>query len=269
MVPPQTVADNPIVPRASEDPEPFSFGNCPDPNEEEACKVETGTSLLHLKALLKEKKYEVRKLEEEIYMREIVLGTADVPGHNLFDEVLPISYASGEDSGSPGAATLVEADPDLETQLPVSEGYMKPSLSDSLDTSKPKPDNDDDNYVFMDVPIAYQPDEKDPPTFPDLKKRKRFSKTSASKKVRIEVKSPRSNKSLLNLHFPTANTGSYNDRIDGIPDSAGQIDDGTKPSPTTRPISWPRSRLFRRSAGVSVRKLTEVFEKICLPQDKP
>ncbi|KAI4255178.1 MAG: hypothetical protein L6R42_006863, partial [Xanthoria sp. 1 TBL-2021] len=55
---------------------------------------------------------------------------------------------------------------------------------------------------------------------------------------------------------------------ESIGNQATYLADADKPSTTTRPTSWPRSRLFRRSAGLSVKKITEVFEKLRLQHDK-
>lgn len=219
---------------------------------------------------IEEKQQNVRILRERINSAQTILGLDKVRDGNIFDDQLPPkSDIVEEDFGSPGADTLVDPQPDAVSWLPMSKESPTLPLSDPLDPDLQRyTDNTDD--VLMGDPISDQLGGANDHTSAEVRKRKRFSRQISSKKVRIEAKAKRSNTLLAP---PSANEStnaeSYGDRIGGAASHMGQLDDGTKPSYTTRPTSWPRNRLFRRSAGVSVRKLTEVFEKICLPQDKP
>ncbi|KAL8816399.1 MAG: hypothetical protein Q9223_004586 [Gallowayella weberi] len=189
-------------------------------------------SLEQMRVLLKTQEQKVRNLEEEIYMTQLSLGPAQAPSHmevwNVFDEMLTTHDEHIDDFESPGAMTLVEPIPDA-----IFEPATEDKVFGTLDALFDDPQEVDD--VSM----------GDAGDSPGIKKRKRFSTFAAAKKARTNDYA----------HPPT------------IHQSEDEIKHHRHPT-TRRPTSWPRTRLFRRSAGVSVKKLTDVFEKLRLQHDR-
>ncbi|KAL8950551.1 MAG: hypothetical protein Q9222_003421 [Ikaeria aurantiellina] len=188
-----------------------------------------------------------RDLKEEINFMELSLGIAQPEVQTQADKPLDQHLPPDNEAAySPGATTLVENTgeapyealvPELEVAANLEGRSSDESIKD-VPTEALVPENEHEE-----VSIAV-----------DDRKRKRFSKFMSAKKARM------SRTDLSTSHHPKERRSQQEllqDKNTGAP-----LDDDTKPPATSRPISWPRSRLFRRSAGVSVKKLTEVFEKL-------
>ena len=217
---------------------------------------------------LHEREQKVRQIEEDIYYHQILLGPAQPPAYldikNLFDEMPTNSVGENQNSGSPGDMTLVEFEPDsnLEFQPPATP--PKPRCSGSSDGPTCYGHSYQED-IMMEDRMPEHAIRSDAPIYAGDKKRKRFSFLSAAKKARTTEHA--------SYHDMQTNPNPRNDASRSTKNignaSSSYVHDTDKPTNTTRPISWPRSRLFRRSAGVSVKKITEVFEGLRLQHDKP
>ncbi|KAL8698536.1 MAG: hypothetical protein Q9224_001806 [Gallowayella concinna] len=233
----------------------------PDLGGENTLRQQTQADILNLQksleeqlALLEKQEQKVRQLQEEIYMKQLSLGPAQAPAHmevrNVFDEMLTNHNENVADSESPGAVTLVE---------PISDSIFEPTKEDVFDPLDAL--FNDDSQGLDDILMA---DPVDSPTVTGIKKRKRFSIFAAAKKARTN------NHAHHHEITPSPHQMAIGRPVVGIGDMIRYTlhldDDGNNnnnnPLATTRPTSWPRTRLFRRSAGVSVKKLTDVFEKL-------
>ncbi|KAL8655075.1 MAG: hypothetical protein Q9226_003181 [Calogaya cf. arnoldii] len=255
------------------------FGeSSPDSVDERAVRLQTEAKILEMQAYLEEEKrhlheqeQKVRQIEEEIFNLQILLGPAKPPAHldveNFFDEMPTYSVGENQNSGSPGEMTLVEFEPDsnFESQPPATP--PKPRFSGSSDRpSNHGHSNPED--TMMEDPMPEHIIRSDTPIYAGDKKRKRFSFLSAAKKARTsEHASYHDMQTNHNPLIPRSDASRSTKNIGNA--SSSYVLDTDKPTNTTRPISWPRSRLFRRSAGVSVKKITEVFEGLRLQHDKP
>ena len=217
-------------------------------------------------------KKEIQSLEEEVFLAQISLGHAEPPAHmgwtNIFDEMQCDQVEKQDKSGSPGAMTLVESEPDPVPEPQVLAATSKQPTSDMLDMPLVY-DYPDSEIIRMEDTMSERGIEADGSTVTGDKKRKRFSFFSATKKAR------------------TSTHASYEIMPDGLDPSTNRVDacrpldtsdsqknslvhfaDADKPTISTRPTSWPRCRLFRRSAGIPVKKITEAFEKMRLQHEK-
>ncbi|KAI4256688.1 MAG: hypothetical protein L6R42_006077 [Xanthoria sp. 1 TBL-2021] len=256
---------------------PVDLESSPDPIVERTVRLETEARILQQQAyleqekqLLEEQQQKVRKIEEEIFHNQILLGPALPPAHldvkNPFDEMSTYQVGDNQNSGSPRDMTLVEPEPEpkLEHQLPTTSSSKRPipGLVD-MASGNECPHSED---ILMEELMHVQDIRSDAPTYTGDKKRKRFSFLPAAKKARTSEHAL-----CLDMHADShASTNRFgaSGPTESIGKQATYLADADKPSITTRPTSWPRCRLFRRSAGVSVKKITEVFEKLRLQHDK-
>lgn len=251
----------------------LGFGEeSPDPDVEHALRLQTQERILQRQADLEQEKRQhrqkVRQMEAEIYQEKLLLGPAEPPAHleekNFFDEIPTRQLGENQDSRSPGDMTLVEPELEsiLENQPPVASPFTRPisGLTDSA------PGNGNSNAVdiMMKDLMPEQNIRSDTPTYTGDRKRKRFSFLPAAKKARTSEHAP-----FLNVKLDSNTSMLQHGPIESIGNASAHLKDTDKPTTTTRPTSWPRSRLFRRSAGVSVKKITDVFEKLRLQHDKP
>ncbi|KAL8807149.1 MAG: hypothetical protein Q9182_000831 [Xanthomendoza sp. 2 TL-2023] len=206
--------------------------------DEETLRQQTQARILKLKrsleqgrASLKAQEQKVQSLEEELDM--------ELKFRNLLGEILTNPDETVDDIESHGVTPVVEPMPDAIFEPEPTEDQRFGTLDALVNDDPPEFDNN--------VSTA------DPPTITSIKKRKRFSILGAAKKARHDH-SPLPPQPAT--HGPTANS---NNTINHPPDPDPDPD---TPTPTTRPASWPRTLRFRRSAGVSVKKLTDVFEKL-------
>ncbi|KAL8669670.1 MAG: hypothetical protein Q9168_005754 [Polycauliona sp. 1 TL-2023] len=264
----------------------LSFGEgTPDPFNEQTMKIQANilemqADLLLQQKLLNEKQQDalqqeqkVQYMQEQIYKQQILLGPAQPPAHlgnqNIFDEMPVYIVGENQNTGSPGDMTLVEHDLDSnpESSSPVAESKQPVSGSSDMALFDEYPYLND---FSMEDSTPHHSISNEPSTRTADKKRKRLSFVPAAKKVRtsehalphgLQTDSSNPSVSRLDVSRPIKSIG-YPTASRTPP-----MDDD-KPSKTTRPISWPRCRLFRRSAGVSVKKITDVFEKMRLQHDR-
>lgn len=277
-----SVLASPIKP-SPEDGHNFNFDCAPDPDVQRALEEQVMAHRRDLQKQLEEGSRSIRKTEEilvgekqkvsniilQLDELDASLGLVKAPGPSIFDD----NWASPtrifeEQSGSPGALTLVDSVLEVPATSPVKDESPDKLPPPIIDFGL-----DDVEDVPMTEVTADKLDQNIDQTFVEIRKRKRSSKHGALKRVRGEenmrhggVTSPHSSgvcRSKYNMsqvpHGCDQNT--YGQEVDG---------DANLPA-TSRPISWPRTscRLFRHSAGVSVKKLTDVFENLRLKQRQP
>ncbi|KAL8699555.1 MAG: hypothetical protein Q9201_005938 [Fulgogasparrea decipioides] len=238
------------------------FFDSPGPTDERALVQQTEAEILDLDVLIEKQSrvvtYEEQKLhnlEGQRYFKQLMLGHPQTPAHlkicNVFDDQASQKSPAERDLG----------------QDSLSENPL-------LDVTGVRLyHRDEDKYpLSMIDPMLGIVDQVSERRSLEVKKRKRFSTHVIAKKARTgdnaggndacHDHAPHENQATI---YPTREQES---NTNPAAVRQVQVDDGNTPTKTTRPTSWPRSRLFRRSAGVSVKKLTEVFEKLRLPQDK-
>ncbi|KAL8834896.1 MAG: hypothetical protein Q9170_003538 [Blastenia crenularia] len=251
------------APLFSEDLRAF-IESTPDPAFAQECKQEAEKHLSYQQNQLKEMKRRVRELEEEIHVKQVILGIADPPKHTLFDEVLPMSYPVRDGVASAGATTLVDAGGDAiyqpsasrhATELPVPESSW---LGIGEDCDLP----DDDVYMDGSTTLHQGPGQEPH----GMRKRKNSTVHTNPKRIRGDSRSRKNDEVSPTQDHDSQPT--FQSSHADLPMKPSAIDDGLHPPRTSRPSSWPRRQLFRRSAGISVKKLTEVFKKISLQQDR-
>ena len=216
---------------------------------------------------LEKRERKIRQIEEDIYHEQILLGPAEPPAHlnatNFFDEVSADAVGDSQDSHSPGDTTLFEAESawNQEFQSPgttSSTAHVPGTTEKGLDY---------DHYLSVDLSmedlVPEQDSQGNTPTYTSNKKRKRLSFLPTAEPAVYHERQTDANPSIVRFDTDRA-TEAVRRRT-----SSKHFADGDEPPTTSRPTSWPRSRSFRRSAGVSVRKITEVFEKLRLQRDKP
>ncbi|KAL8689564.1 MAG: hypothetical protein Q9218_004793 [Villophora microphyllina] len=216
---------------------------------------------------IKEQEQEVQDMREELFRRQLILGTAQPPAHmkvtNIFDDQSsPESSGEGE-FGSPGAMTLVNAEPEISPQadcpdLPSVALGVNHQNTDVISTPGCTPN------------LVHKLEDQ---TLPDPKKRKRSSRLSGMKTAHTGD-GPQSNLACVPPpeHISVHPSEKSRTRIEYVGHALNSQtpldDDGIAPQPTARPISWPRSRRLRRSACVSVKKLADVFKELRLQHDR-
>lgn len=231
-------------------------------------KEQLRQTMSHLKGRIREKEQAASNLKEDIQYGEMMLGvvTKALDHGTLDDPLLPTSSDAADQSESPGAMTLVDSG--LEAAIPsaikeeATDEFPMPNLASHL--------MDEVDTPMHDSLANYRGGEIDQ-TVVEIKKRKRFSSDLTSKKVRVH------NQAQLSPEIstlPSCKTDYTDDKpcdssFDGRNVSQTPVDDDSEPRSTSRPTSWPRARLFRRSAGVSVKKLTDAFEKLRMKQAQP
>ncbi|CAL8584645.1 hypothetical protein XPA_010233 [Xanthoria parietina] len=199
---------------------------------------------------------------------KLLLGAAQPPAHleekNFFDETLACQIGENQDSRSPGDMTLVEPELEsiLENQPPVASPFTRPISG--LTDSAPGNGNSNPVDIMMKDLMPEQNIRSDTPTYTGDRKRKGFSFLPAAKKARTSEHAP-----FLNAKIDSNTSMLHYGPTESIGNASAHLKDTDKPRTTTRPTSWPRSRQFRRSAGLSVKKITDVFEKLRLQHDKP
>ncbi|KAL8858744.1 MAG: hypothetical protein Q9178_004661 [Gyalolechia marmorata] len=213
---------------------------------------------------------EVQRLKEEKFMLQILLEQAEPPAHikNIFDEVQCDQVEKQDKSGSPEAMTLVESEPDPAPEPQVLAATPKQPISDMLDMPLVH-EHPDPEKIRMEDTMSERGIKADGSTVTGDKKRKRFSFFSATKKARTSTHAPYDN--MPDVLDPSTNRIDARrpiDNSDSQKNSLVHVADGDKPTISTRPTSWPRSRLFRRSAGIPVKKITEAFDKMRLQHEK-
>lgn len=227
---------------------------------------------------LEKRQKAIRQIEVDIYDEQILLGPAERPAHldatNFFDEISEEAVGETQDSSSPGDMTLFEA------ESASNQECQSPAITSSTHHVPGTPgkglDYDHEHWVdlMMEDLLPEQDTQGNTPTYTSNKKRKRLSfLPTAEPAVYHENNghnsrfnaSSQTNANPSIVRFDTHRTTEAVCRRT----SSKHFADGDDGPTTNRPTSWPRSRLFRRSAGVSVRKLTEVFEKLRLQREKP
>lgn len=205
----------------------------------------------------------VRKLEEQVWMAQLCLGDETppappkhLPQENIFDSDEP-------NSNSPGAITLVE---------PCEDSGQEPEVKSTLPgagSSFTGHQSVDEKNLLNDVEMtledhimpahSFEAAYSKPPE--NLRKRKNCTKSGAFKKTRMDTTPTRPK--------PHCQAETFKQNIlEGTNDGKSflQAELDTEPGfLTLRPNSWPRTRRFRKSAGVSVKKLTDMFERLRVP----
>ncbi|KAL8751956.1 MAG: hypothetical protein Q9184_005888 [Pyrenodesmia sp. 2 TL-2023] len=269
-----------MQPVAPEDAHDFIFNCAPDPDvarawEEQATaqyidlqrQLEAESrSIREIDETLQEKKQNVSNLLPQIHELGVSLGLVKAPGPSVFDDNWPSpTLTSEEQSDSPGALTLVDSV--LEVALP---SPIKEESPDRFPAPIMEFGSNDAEDVLMKTLTTDQLDQSIDQTFVDIRKRKRFSKHSASKKVCIEEDIRPSGMTCPPSAGVRPQKYGKPQIIRTIDKTTGgvEVNDEAIFPVTSRPISWPRtgSRLFRYSAGISVKKLTDVFENLGLKQ---
>ncbi|KAL8878724.1 MAG: hypothetical protein Q9192_008382 [Flavoplaca navasiana] len=239
--------------------------------ETEARILQRQTCVKQKKQLLqqhvKEQQQAIRQMEVDIYQDQLLLGRAEPPAHfaepNIFDEMSADAVGGSQDSHSPGDTTLFEAESAWNQEC------QSPAITSSTHhvPSTPEKGLDYDHYLSVDLSmeelVPQQDTQGNTPTYTSNKKRKRLSFLPTAEPAVYHEKQTNANPSIVRFDTGRA-TEAVRRRT-----SSKHFADGDDAPTTGRPTSWPRSRLFRRSAGVSVRKITEVFEKLRLQRDKP
>ncbi|KAL8659590.1 MAG: hypothetical protein Q9202_007057 [Teloschistes flavicans] len=216
---------------------------------------------------MKEEEQCLKALDEEIFCLEVILNDVEPPAHlnitNIFDDVHSLESVDEKGSGSPGGKTLVEGGPATPARAATSNSPTTPRRLLDLKYEK------SDDIPMTDLILETNPQEKDlSSTAPQ--KRKRFSRPCGAKKARFNnftYNDLSTNPDDL-LVPSTQVQKAWSERVDHALNNPPHPDNDNAPSRTSRPISWPRNRLFRRSAGVSVKTLTEAFEKMGLRRDQ-
>lgn len=273
LISPLRPANHVPTPPGPEDIQSFVWHSAPDPDVDRGFMQLTKELILDLRLqrdkdlrIMKEKEQHVRDLDEKIAYAKVILGSGKASSQNTFDDHSPPIFDNTADQfGSPGAMTLVDFGPEeaigheVVTALPIEAEVLDvPSTPDA--DSELEDAEDVPMHELITDPLHYDIDQ----VFIEIRKRKRSSKHASSKKVRIHNKAqvgstispPPSRVRQQNADAPC------DFHSNGGNTEQDEVDDGSKPPVTTRPTSWPRSRLFRRSAGVSVKKLTDAFEKL-------
>ncbi|KAL9044673.1 MAG: hypothetical protein Q9214_002206 [Letrouitia sp. 1 TL-2023] len=205
----------------------------------------------------------IRELEEQVSKAQLCLGDTTPPAppkhilqENIFDSDEP-------NSNSPGAITLVEPCEDSGQELVVKS--MLPGAGSSLTGHH----SVDEKHSLKDVEMTLEDHIMPAHSFEaayskpreNLRKRKSCSKSGAFKKTRMDTTSAQTKPQCQAETFKQNILESANDGKFSL-----QAEVDTEPGfLTLRPNSWPRSRRFRKSAGVSVKKLTDMFERLRVP----
>ncbi|KAL8939074.1 MAG: hypothetical protein Q9216_003552 [Gyalolechia sp. 2 TL-2023] len=265
LLPPQTATKSPMEPWATEDLRAF-INRAPDPVQEEECRLQAQAELMQLQKRHNDMKEALHAMEERIYTIQDALGIDHTHQGNIFDEIFHTTQAVGGEADSPGAKTLVGAEDDTVFDPSIS-GQQSSDMPNSLHAGLGRDDIDTDDIVMGESVTLAPSQNSHQKGWDEVRKRKRFSRHSTSKKVRVDSKvqektDPSSNRAT------TIRSTKLGLLHDDFTSRDLRLDDDTKPPTTTRPISWPHNHRYRKSAGISVRKLTEVFEKICLQQGK-
>lgn len=261
----QMTTEDWATPFASEGLEDFLNGS-PDAIQEQELKRQAEEALSWLIVKRDKAKQQIRDLEEDIDTLQTILGITGPRKHTIFDEVLPTADAA-DDNVSPGAVTLVEAEPEVVYESAMPEKRSETTLVNDLQPSQDK-DTSDMQDIMMNESVMAPPDGRHHRR-DKCRKRKHHSTYTTSKKARM-LKDAQGCRDVPTNEAHTTTRHHIKPELHQYDIKSKPIgsDDDTKPPKTSRPISWPRLRLFRRSAGVSVRTLTDVFEKISLKQDK-
>ncbi|KAL8789427.1 MAG: hypothetical protein Q9213_001184 [Squamulea squamosa] len=279
----QILSTNPLVQPTDEAQFDFNFDNSAlDPVHERNLVEQTHSRILGLQkcleqaqALLKEQQQKVHDLQEDIHFNQLLLGSVPVPVgteiRTVFDlETSSLSHIDDDtNADSPGAMTLVESVPDptftsQTSHLPLKQPvYDESMILDFHDYQAL------DNIQMEDSMLepGFRSDSQSPT---GATKRKPFPLFSTAKKARTGSNRSYHNPQAALYASKSTNLLNTDSSREGIGDKATasvRPEDASIPVPTARPTSWPRSRIFRRSAGVSVKKITEIFEKLRLPQD--
>ena len=231
----------------------------------------TRQHVVELQAKIKEHQDRLRELEEELYLSQLCLGEATAPKHlqleNIFESNVAGECDSGEedDFDSPGGDTLIEPCESILEAATEPRNVVTDSSSLNQPESEAKPIGLD---VEMELDSQAIRSGRDGESFDSSahrsvetsRKRKNFSKFVPSlKKSRLE-NGPF--EQTTQSHVEHLNQRKIHDVSDIYALAETQKEDDSKDSSTTRPSSWPRTRRFRKSAGVSVRKLTDMFERM-------
>ncbi|KAL8955136.1 MAG: hypothetical protein Q9193_006891 [Seirophora villosa] len=219
---------------------------------------ETEQTTSHLNRQIREKEQTASKLKRDIHFDETFLdAVTTAPDHSTLDQFWrPTPSDTAE---NPGAMMLVDSG--LEAAIPsavkeeATDEFPMPNLASHLMDEVDSPMHDS---------LANYPGGEIDQTLVEIKKRKRFSGHLISKKVRVHNQAQLSpDMSTLPLcKIDHTDHKPCDSGFDGRNVSQPPVDDGSEPRTTSRPTSWPCARLFRRSAGVSVKKLTDAFEKL-------
>ncbi|KAI4201551.1 MAG: hypothetical protein LQ350_003166 [Teloschistes chrysophthalmus] len=231
-------------------------------------------AILDLRSRIKREEQNLHALQEELSIRKFIVGSAEPPAHmkiqNLFDDQSLSDPSVEHYPGSPGGKTLAESRLAMLPQAGTSHSSTAPTMFNvSQEHLVPKNDKPDD-VPTMDMMLETNPQQQHLSS-PAMRKRKRCSRLSVTKKARTNGNSTTSDLPAEsdNLLVPSIQVERVsNERVDHVPSNPPHLDDGDTPSRTSRPVSWPRNRLFRRSAGVSIMELTEIFKEMRVQHDK-
>ncbi|KAL9583591.1 MAG: hypothetical protein Q9212_002618 [Teloschistes hypoglaucus] len=245
-----------------------------DPISDPVVVKENLEAILDVRSRIERKKKNLHALQEELYLREWIVGPAKPPVHtkiqNIFDDRSSSDSSIEHYSGSPGCKTLAENTVAMLPQAGTSNPSTAPTMFNiSQEDLVPKNDKPDD-VPMMDMMLETNLQQQYLLS-PATRKRKRCSRLSVIKKACTKGNStssglPAKSDNLLVPSTQAERVG--NERVDHVPSKPPHLHDGDTPSRTSRPLSWPGNRLFRRSAGVSIKKLTEVFKEMRLQHDK-
>ncbi|KAL9614593.1 MAG: hypothetical protein Q9167_000962 [Letrouitia subvulpina] len=202
----------------------------------------------------------IRELEERLYILQLCLddGTPPAPPKHLRQE--NIFDSDDLNSNSPGAITLVEPCEDsgqehlVKSTLPGAGSSLIVHHSVDGKTFLNDVEMTLEDHV-MTAHSATSDCRDDPEPRENPRKRKNSSKPGAWKKSRMDIISTRP-KPQYQVEASKQN----------VLESANEAEADTESVfLTLRPSSWPRTRRFRKSAGVSVKKLTDMFERLRVP----
>lgn len=268
---PLTVSQTPLdFPSMSPEPltpeymQGFICNSAPDPSVEHTLREQTEAKLTDLRSQLKETEQNACDIKEQIQFLETILG----PGKALIHDICgtyapPASCDVADQFDSPGAITLVDSGLEESIPSPFKKEVLDIFPTPILDFQS----RDAEDILLQDI-TTEQLDRGIHQTFAEIKKRKRSSRHVTSKKVCIEDKVQ--SEAMASLHSSGGHQIKHikprDVQFHGKSINRDQTDDGSQPPVTGRPTSWPRTRLFRRSAGVSVKKLTDAFEILGLKQ---
>ncbi|KAL8774333.1 MAG: hypothetical protein Q9209_001084 [Squamulea sp. 1 TL-2023] len=224
---------------------------------------------------LKARQQKIHDLQQDIQLNQFILdfvpGPVGTKTRNIVDQENSSLNRIGDDvnADSPSATTLVEPAPDLTFSSQSSHSPLEQPVYDGskfLDSYDGQASDD----VQMEDSMPEPECKSKCQSLTGAKKRKPFPLLSTPKKVCTDSNGLYHNSlAAFNASNSTnlLNTDGSKDGVGDEPTVWVRPEDASVHAPTTRPTSWPRSRIFRRSAGISVRKITEIFEKLRLPQN--
>ncbi|KAI4181179.1 MAG: hypothetical protein LQ348_005061 [Seirophora lacunosa] len=245
----------------------FDLDGVMDPVTGHALIEQTKREVEDLRSQLQEAEQTASDLKERIQFGEMMLAAVTAPDHGTLDDPLPPTSSDAADQSENSEAMML-VDSGLKAAIPsaikeeATDEFPMPNLASHLMDEVDTPMHDS---------LATDPGSEIDQSLLEIKKRKRFSSHLTSKKVRVhnQAQIPPEISTLPSCKTDYTEDKPCDTDFDGKKVSQPPVDDGSEPRSTSRPTSWPRARLFRRSAGVSVKKLTDAFEKLRMKQAQP